>query len=218
MRAAIYIRVSTEKQEAENQALQLREYCQRVGYQVVKEYSDVISGKENSRPAYNLMFDDASKHLFDVVVFWDISRFSRSGSAYTLQKLQQLDNLKIAWESYQEQYFRSLGPFKEAVIAIMAAVAQMEREKISERTKAGLAHARLQGKYPGRPKGVKDRNPRRKKGYYDNNSRLKGLSKKGGSEIATPEPLKIGEVERQEKHRINARLLQDEKLEEGDEK
>lgn len=189
MRAAIYVRVSTDKQEAENQALQLREYCKRVGYQIVQEYSDVISGKENSRPAYNQMFSDASKHLFDVVVFWDISRFSRSGSAYTLQKLQQLDNLNIAWESYQEQYFRSLGPFKEAVIAIMAAVAQMERQKISERTKAGLDRARLQGKFPGRPKGVKDKNPRRKKGYYDNNSRVKGLLKKGGVKISPPYPL-----------------------------
>lgn len=167
-RAVLYVRVSTDKQEAENQTLQLREYCKRIGYTIVNEYVDVMSGAELRRPAYNKMFDDAGKFLFDVVVFWDISRFSRSGPSYTLQKLQQLDNLKIAWESYQEQYFRSLGPFKEAVIAIMAAVAKMEREKISERTKAGLDRVRSHGVKLGRPKGSKDKKRRRAKGYYDN--------------------------------------------------
>ena len=168
MRAALYVRVSTDKQEAENQLLQLRKYCNHGGYEIVEEYVDVMSGAELRRPAYNKMFDGAGKYLFDVVVFWDISRFSRSGPTYTLQKLQQLDNLKIGWESYQEQYFRSLGPFKDAVIAIMAAVAKMEKEKISERTKAGLERVKSHGVQLGRPKGSKDKNRRRAKGYYDN--------------------------------------------------
>lgn len=207
MRAALYIRVSTEKQEAENQALQLREYCKRIGYVVVQEYVDVISGKENSRPAYNRMFEDASKHLFDVVVFWDISRFSRSGAAFTLQKLQQLDNLKIAWESYQEQFFRSIGPFKEAVIAIMAVVAKMEREKISERTKAGLERARAEGKRPGRPKGSKDEKKRRCKGYYDNTN-ARGRTNNGVSKNTPPKAL---ENQPEDTPQINGRLFVEEK-------
>lgn len=185
MRAALYVRVSTDKQEAENQTLQLTKYCQRSGYTIVEKYVDIMSGAETKRPAYNKMFDDASKYLFDIVVFWDISRFSRSGPSYTLQKLQQLDNLKIGWESYQEQYFRSLGPFKDAVIAIMAAVAKMEREKISERTKAGLDRAVQYGAKLGRPKGSKDKRPRRKKGYYDNIN-WRSQSKKGGVNSQPP--------------------------------
>lgn len=191
-RAVLYVRVSTDKQEAYNQAKQLREYCQNVGYNIVHEYCDVMSGTSTKRPHYNQMFADAAKYLFDVVVFWDISRFSRSGVAYTLQKLQQLENLKIEWESYQEPYFRSLGPFKDAVVAIMAAVAKMERDKISERTKAGLERVRQNGVRLGRPTGAKDRRKRRRKGYYDNSNarRFPSDSNKWGSEINPPNQTK----------------------------
>ena len=152
MKAAIYVRVSTEKQEAENQLLQLREYCNKSGYEIFKEYVDIISGKEISRPAYDRMFKDAHKKLFDLVLFWDLSRFSRAGTLHTLQKLKELENLGIEWVSYQDQYMKSVGEFRDVVISVMATVAKLEREKISERTKAGLERAKKQGKTLGRPK------------------------------------------------------------------
>ncbi len=147
----LYARVSGGKQEALNQLLQLREYVAKKGGKIVKEYVDIISGKEKSRPAYDQMFKDASKRLFDVVVFWDLSRFSRAGTLFTLQKLKELESHNVEWESYQEQYLRSTGDFKDVVISIMATLAKIEREKISERTKAGLQRARLEGKILGRP-------------------------------------------------------------------
>jgi len=164
IKAAIYARVSTTKQELDNQLLQLREYCARSGYEIYKEYTDIISGKENSRPAYDEMFLDAHKKLFSMVVFWDISRFSRAGASFTLQKLKELENAGIAWESYQEPYFRSVGQFKEVVLAVLATVAKIDREKISERTKAGLASARLRGSAIG--KRGKDKQPRKREGYF----------------------------------------------------
>lgn len=175
-RAVLYVRVSTDKQEAENQLIQLKEYCSRVGYVIVNEYVDVMSGVETRRPAYNLMFDDASKKLFDVLVFWDLSRFSRSGTAYTLQKLQQLENLGVDWESYQEQYFRSVGEFKPVLLSIMSTLAKIERDKISERTKAGLDRVRQNGQKLGRPVGAKDKKKRRRKNYFENHN----AQKKGG--------------------------------------
>jgi len=69
-----------------------------------------------------------------------------------LQKLKELENLGIQWESLQEPYFKSVGQFKDVVLSVIATVAKMEREKISERTKAGLKRAAQYGKYPGRPK------------------------------------------------------------------
>jgi len=75
-----------------------------------------------------------------------------------------------------------LGPFKEAVIAIMAAIAKMEREKISERTKAGLDRVRSRGVKLGRPKGSKDKKRRRAKGYYDNTN-YRGKTNKSGVRI-----------------------------------
>lgn len=137
-RVVLYVRVSTDKQEANNQIIQLREYASRSNYVVVQEYIDIISGKEESRPMFDVMFRHAHQRQFDICLFWDVSRFSRSGTLYTLQKLKELENLGIAWESYQEQYFRSAGVFKDVVLSILATIAKMEREKISERTKAGL--------------------------------------------------------------------------------
>ena len=151
-KCAIYVRVSTEKQEAENQLIALREYAARSGWEIFKEYVDIISGKEKSRPAFDQLFRDAHKLLFDVVLFWDLSRFSRSGTLFTLQKLQELQSLGIDYISYQEQYITTLGPFKDVLISIMATLAKLEREKISERTKAGLIRARKQGKKIGRPR------------------------------------------------------------------
>jgi len=152
MKAAVYVRVSTRNQEADNQLLQLRKYCINSDYEIFKVYEDVISGKEDSRPAYDQLFRDAHKKLFDVVLFWDITRFSRSGTLFTLQKLNELEKLGIQWHSYQDQYFSSLGPWRDIVISIMATLGKIERDKISDRTKAGLERAKANGKQLGRSK------------------------------------------------------------------
>lgn len=168
MKVAIYVRVSTDKQEVDNQLIQLREYCNKSNYNTFKEYVDIISGKENSRPNYDQMFQDAHRKLFDLVLFWDLSRFSRAGTLFTLQKLKELENLGIDWESYQEPYFKSVGQFKDVVLSIISTVARIEREKISERTKAGLERARRKGKPIG--KRGKDKKPRNKSGYFRKHS------------------------------------------------
>lgn len=163
MKVAIYIRVSTDKQEVENQILDLEKYCAECNYQIFERYIDIISGKETSRPAFDKMFSDAHKRLFRCVLFWDISRFSRAGTLYTLQKLKELENLGIEWESYQEKYLKSFGDFKDVVLSIFSTVAKMEREKISERTKAGLR--RSPNKHLIGKRG-KDKKPRKRKGYF----------------------------------------------------
>lgn len=134
----IYSRVSTNKQELENQLLQLRNYCKKSQWQIYKEYTDIISGKINNRPSWKLLFEDAHKKKFDIVLFWDLSRFSRSGTLYTLQKLHELKNLNIDYVSYQEPYINTLGEFKDIVLSILSTIAKIERRQISERTKAGL--------------------------------------------------------------------------------
>jgi DNA invertase Pin-like site-specific DNA recombinase len=157
VRVAIYARVSTDKQELENQLVQLRAFCSKnEGWQIYREYCDVISGKETSRPDFDNLFADAHKRLFDLVLFWDLSRFSRSGTLFTLQKLRELESLGIAWFSYQEPFLNSVGQFKDVVLSLLATLAKIEREKISERTKAGLARAHNVGKR-GKDKGKRKR-------------------------------------------------------------
>lgn len=167
MKVAIYVRISTKSQEGKNQEFQLKEYCKKKGYEIFNVYWDIVSGKETSRPAFDKMFYDASKRLFDLVLFWDLSRFSRAGTLYTLKKLKELENLGINWESYQEPYFNSIGQFKDVVLSIMSTLAKIEREKISERTKAGLRNAKNVGKRGKDKKPRKRRNDRGLKRVVD---------------------------------------------------
>jgi DNA invertase Pin-like site-specific DNA recombinase len=98
------------------------------------------------------MFADAAHRRFDLLLFWALDRLTREGVLPTLQYLEQLDRLGVAWKSYTEQYFDSCGAFKDVVIAIMATLAKQERIKRAERTKAGLARVKAAGKVLGRPK------------------------------------------------------------------
>ncbi len=153
MRVAIYARVSTEGkgQDTENQLVQLREFCQAMKWDIAKEYCDTVSGSGlKVRPAFTSLFADASKRKFDIVLFWSLDRFSREGVRETLNHLTRLDSWKVGFRSYTEQYLDSTGIFKDAVVAILAAVAKQERIRISERTKAGLDRVRATGVRLGR--------------------------------------------------------------------
>ena len=156
-KAAVYVRVSTDRQEVENQERQLLPFCEKSGWDVYKIYRDVMSGKEEKRPGFERMFKDARKKLFDIVLFWDMSRFSRSGMEFTILKLRELRNLGILWHSYQEPFLSTADPFtRDIILAVFTSVAKMEREKISERTKAGLARAKAKGVQLGRRCTVTD--------------------------------------------------------------
>lgn len=169
---AIYVRVSTSKQDATNQLLQLREYCKKSNMDIYREYVDVISGKEESRPEYDELFRDAHKKLFDLVLFWSLDRFSRSGTLFTLQKLKELENLNIGWHSYQEPFVNTDNELtKNVVIALLSSIAKLERERISERTKAGLARAKAKGKKLGR-KAIPDDVVEKVKVYLTSSERL----------------------------------------------
>ena len=157
MKIAIYARVSTDKQETENQLLQLREFASKQDWQIFLEYVDYESGSKSDRAAFKQMFEDAGKRRFDLVLFWSLDRFTREGVLETLQHLQRLTGNGIDWWSFKEEYLRSIGPFRDAVLSILATIAKQERVRLSERVKAGLDRARAQGKAVGRPKVVVDR-------------------------------------------------------------
>lgn len=152
MRCAIYSRVSTGKQDAENQLIQLRRFAESQGWQVSIEYCDEITGSTSDRPQFKAMLSAASRREFDVVLFWALDRLSREGPLATLQHLQRLTSYGVKWRSFTEQYIDSCGIFAEAVISIMAKLAKQERIRISERTKSGLEKARRDGKVLGRPR------------------------------------------------------------------
>src|SRR6266436_8985072 len=155
MRIAIYTRVSTDKQDAENQLPQLRDFAAKQGWEIVREYVDQgESGTKSDRAALLQMFEDASRKKFDLVLFWALDRLSREGTFKTLQYLNRLDSYGVGYRSFIEPYFDSCGIFKEAVISIVATLAKQESVKRSERTRAGLAVARARGSKLGRPRLV----------------------------------------------------------------
>lgn len=147
---AIYVRVSTDKQEVENQLIQLREFAKKSGWEIYKEYVDIISGTASKRSGFDAIFIDAHQKKFDGVLFWSLDRFSRSGTLFTLQKLKELDNNSIFWHSFNDSYISTAGEWKDVIISIMATLAKIERQKISERTKAGLKRVKAKGKRLGR--------------------------------------------------------------------
>jgi DNA invertase Pin-like site-specific DNA recombinase len=153
VRAAIYARVSTlnGSQDPTMQTRELEEYCQRRGWQVFDIYVDNgVSGKKDSRPQLNRMMQDAHERKFDVVVVWRFDRFARSVS-HLLRALETFNALGVQFVSLSEQVDTST-PMGKMVFTVLGAVAELERNLIVERVRAGLRHARTKGKRLGRPK------------------------------------------------------------------
>jgi len=153
MRVAIYARVSTANngQDPTMQTRELREYCERRGWNVAGEYVDVgISGTKEKRPELDHLMADAHRRKFDVVIVWRFDRFARSVS-HLLRALETFNALGIAFVSLSEQ-MDTTTPTGKMVFTVLGAVAELERSLIVERVKAGLRNARAKGKRLGRPK------------------------------------------------------------------
>jgi DNA invertase Pin-like site-specific DNA recombinase len=151
MKAAIYARVSTSNgsQTCENQLLELRRYCDARGWIVYAEYTDEMSGAKDRRPGLDQMLLDARRARFQVVVCWALDRIGRD-LKHLLAVLEDLQSLNIPFVSLKEGL--DLGSASGRLqLAILAALSQFERERLKERTMAGLHRARAQGKRLGQP-------------------------------------------------------------------
>jgi DNA invertase Pin-like site-specific DNA recombinase len=154
-RAAIYCRVSTLDQRNESQLYDLRSMAAQRGYTVVREYSDHISGSRAKRPGLAELMRDARHHKFDVLLIWRFDRLARSVRHF-LEVLDELQHLKIDFVSFSEQVDTS-SPLGRAMIVILGAIAQLERDIIRERVRAGMRRAKLEGVRIGRRPLVVDR-------------------------------------------------------------
>jgi DNA invertase Pin-like site-specific DNA recombinase len=156
MRTAIYARVSTAEQTADNQLLSLRTYAAARGFEIVAEYVDTASGARADRPQFTAMMQDARRARFSLLIFWSLDRISRRGVFHTLEILQELERSGVKIFALQQPFLDTTGAMGPAIIALFAALAQTERDLLRERTKAGLQRARAAGRQLGRPRRIAD--------------------------------------------------------------
>ena len=154
-RAALYMRVSTVDQHPETQLLDLRQMAAQRGLDIVREYTDRISGVKAKRPGLDAMMADARRGQFDVVLVWASDRIARSVKHF-LDVLDELNRLKIEFVSFRESIDTG-GPLGRAIVIIIGAVADLERNLIIERVRAGMRRARLEGQHIGRNPLILDR-------------------------------------------------------------
>ena len=147
-RAALYMRVSTLDQHPETQLYDLRELARQRGFQIVQEYTDRLSGAKARRPGLDQMLKDARARQFDVVLVWAGDRIARSVRHF-LEVLDELNHLGIEFVSFRENIDTG-GPLGRAIIVIIGAIAELERNLIIERVRAGMRRARLEGRRIGR--------------------------------------------------------------------
>jgi DNA invertase Pin-like site-specific DNA recombinase len=152
-RAALYLRVSTDRQTVENQEIQLRQVAERRGWEVVEVYHDAgISGSKGraDRPGLDQMLKDASRRQFDVALCWAIDRLGRS-LIDLLGTIQHLEAVGVDLYIDQQNIDTST-PMGRLIFSVCGAFAQFERSIIQQRIHAGLNRAKAQGKTLGRPK------------------------------------------------------------------
>jgi len=147
-RAALYLRVSTLDQHPETQLYDLRQTADQRGWQIVEEYTDRVSGAKARRPGLDRLMFDARRGKFDVVLVWASDRLARSVKHF-LEVLDELTRLNVEFISFRENLDTG-GPLGRAFIVIISAIAELERNLIIERVRAGMRRARLEGRHIGR--------------------------------------------------------------------
>jgi DNA invertase Pin-like site-specific DNA recombinase len=148
-KAAIYARVSTPDQCPESQIYDLRKLAEQRGFDVVQEYCDHgISGSKARRPALDSLMADARRGKFSVVLVAAFDRVARSTKNF-LEIVDELHELGIEFISAREA-IDTTGAMGRMFITLVGSIAELERSLITERIKAGMRRARLEGQRLGR--------------------------------------------------------------------
>jgi DNA invertase Pin-like site-specific DNA recombinase len=183
---AVYLRCSTSKQETAAQRHAVEAWCHQQGYdrvEIVEHIDEAVSGSTLARPGFRHMMADVRTGKINKIVTFEISRLSRN-FLDSLTVMKTLADYGVMVEVPGE----GIQPFdttmQQFVVAAKGLVAAQERERISERTKAGLAAAKARGSKLGRPKNTMNTNA--KNGWrkeYDASlvEKILMLSRKGNS-------------------------------------
>lgn len=202
-KVCIYARVSTQGQDYQRQLSELREYASRMNYEVVKEFSEKISGAKSvtERQALTELLDYAAANRIDKVLVYECSRISRRAIDF-LQVIEQLTQMKVSVYILQNGLETlmadgSVNPIAQLVLGIIGQFNSMERSLIRSRMSSGYQHFRSNGGKVGRKEGYKKSNEQMKEQYSKELSLLKkGLSLRNiqaitGTSVNTLRKLKV---------------------------
>lgn len=202
-KVCIYARVSTQGQDYQRQLSELREYASRMNYEVVREFSEKISGAKSvaERQALTELLDYAAANRIDKVLVYECSRISRRAIDF-LQVIEQLTQMKVSVYILQNGLETlmadgSVNPIAQLVLGIIGQFNSMERSLIRSRMSSGYQHFRSNGGKVGRKEGYKKSDEQMRQQYNKELSLLKrGLSLRNiqaitGTSINTLRKLKL---------------------------
>ena len=183
MKVVIYARVSTKTQEFDRQVAELREYAQKMEYEVVAEFTEKISGakKVEEREALTELLAYTETHKVDKVLIYEWSRLSRRAVDF-LTVIENLTLRKISVYIHQNGLETLLpngqpNPIAQLVMGILAQFNSMERSLIRSRMESGYNHYRVNGGKVGRKEGFRKSDEQMKADYPKEIQLLKkGLS------------------------------------------
>lgn len=202
-KVCIYARVSTQSQDYQRQLSELREYATRMNYEIVKEFSEKISGAKSvaERQALTELLEYAAANRIDKVLVYECSRISRRAIDF-LQVIEQLTQMKVSVYILQNGLETlmadgSVNPIAQLVLGIIGQFNSMERSLIRSRMSSGYQHFRSNGGKVGRKEGYKKSDEQMKEQYSKELSLLKkGLSLRNiqaitGTSVNTLRKLKV---------------------------
>ncbi len=203
MRTIIYARVSTNSQDYERQLDELRSYARRMGYEVVKEFSEIISGakKVEERTALTDLLDYVDNHEVSKVLIFECSRLSRRAVDF-LSIIEHLTEKGVSVYIHQNgletlQPDGKPNPIAQLVLGILAQFNSMERGLIRSRMESGYNHYRSEGGKVGRKEGYRKSEEAMKAQYSEEIKLLKksyslrNISKLTGTSVNTIRKLQI---------------------------
>ena len=182
-KVVIYARVSTNGQEYDHQLVQLREYAQKMQYDVVAEFSEKISGAKKiaERQALTELLAYVDTHKVDKVLVFECSRLSRRAIDF-LSVIEHFNARKVSVYILQNGLETlledgSINPTTQLILGIMGQFNSMERSLIRSRMESGYNHFRQQGGKVGRKEGYRKSDEQMKEQYTKEIQLLrKGLS------------------------------------------
>ena len=182
-KAVIYARVSTNAQEYDHQLVQLREYARKMNYEVVKEFSEKISGAKRiaERQALTELLAFVDSNKVDKVLVFECSRLSRQAIDF-LSVIEHFNTRKVSvviLQSNLETLMEdgSINPTTQLILGIMGQFNSMERSLIRSRMESGYNNYRLNGGKVGRKEGYRKTDEQMKADYPKEIQLLrKGLS------------------------------------------